>query len=382
LRFFRPTKRAFFVSRPNRFTITCRLDGKVVQAFLPNPGRLLELLLPGAPVYLEHSMSPGRRLPLTAVAVERESHRVVLHTHKANDVVRYLLQNRAIQRLQGFEILRGEVTRGKSRFDFLLKKKDQEALVEVKSCTLFSRRMAMFPDAITARGKKHLQELAHLSNKKTLCAVLFLIQWPRAQFFMPDFHTDLEFARAMMEARKKVLFFPLSVKWRADLSLLAREARHVAVLWDAVEREVQDGGSYLLVLRLPEDSEIAVGSLGRLGLRRGFYIYVGSAKKNLTERLERHKRLKKKVFWHIDYLRAASELRAVLPVRSTDRLECEISRALHSLAEWVVPGFGSSDCACPSHLFWTGENPVANPAFHNLLQHFRMERLIDKYTTT
>ena len=125
-----------------------------------------------------------------------------------------------------------------------------------------------------------------------------------------------------------------------------------------------------------------MGGLGRLGLRRGFYIYVGSAKKSLSKRLERHKRLKKKAFWHIDYLRAASELRAVLPVRSTDRLECEISRSLHTLAEWVVPGFGSSDCACPSHLFGIGENPLANPAFHNLLQHFRMERLIDKYTTT
>ena len=382
MRFFRPTKRAFFLSRPNRFTITCRLDGKVVQAFLPNPGRLLELLLPGAPVYLERAESPGRRLPLTAVAVERERHRVVLHTHRANDVARYLIQNGAVHGLQGFDVLRGEVTRGKSRFDFLLKKKDQEALVEVKSCTLFSDRMAMFPDAVTARGKKHLEELARLSGKETLCAVLFLIQWPRAEFFMPDFHTDLEFARAMMEVREKVLFLPLSVRWRSDLSLLAREAKHVAVLWEALEREVHDGGSYLLVLRLPEETRIAVGGLGRLRFRPGFYIYVGSAKRNLTARIERHRRLKKKAFWHIDYLRAASELHAVLPVRSTDRLECEIGRALHGLTEWLVPGFGSSDCACPSHLFGMGGNPLTNPAFHHLLQHFRMERLIDKYAPT
>jgi sugar fermentation stimulation protein A len=379
LRFFRPTKKAYFLSRPNRFTVRCRLDGKVVQAFLPNPGRLLELLFPGAPVYLERAESPGRRLPLTAVAVEREGHRVVLHTHKANDVARYLIQNGAVRGLQGFEILRGEVTRGKSRFDFLLEKKGQEALVEVKSCTLFSRRVAMFPDAVTARGKKHLEDLARLSDKGILCSVLFLIQWPLAEFFMPDFHTDLGFAKAMMEAREKVLFLPLSVKWRKDFSLVAREARHVAVLWEALDPEVHDGGSYLLVLRLPEETRIAVGGLGRLHLRSGFYVYVGSAAKNLTARLKRHRRLTKKAFWHIDYLRAASELRAVLPVRSADRLECEIAWALRGLADWVVPGFGSSDCSCPSHLFGMGENPLGHPAFHHLLQHFRMERLIDKY---
>jgi sugar fermentation stimulation protein A len=316
---------------------------------------------------------------LTAVAVERENHKVVLHTHRANDVARYLIQNGAVSELQGFEILRGEVTRGASRFDFLLKKKGREALVEVKSCTLFSRRMAMFPDAVTARGKKHLEELAHLSGKHTLCAVLFLIQWPRAAFFMPDFHTDLEFSRAMMETRESVLFCPLSVKWRADLSLLAKEARRVAVLWEAMEREVHDGGSYLLVLGLPEYTEFDAGGLGRLGLRPGFYIYVGSAKRNLKKRLDRHKRLKKKAFWHVDYLRAVAELRAVLPVRSSDRLECDIARALRGIAAWDVPGFGSSDCACPSHLFGLSEDPLATPAFHHLLQHFRMERLIDKY---
>jgi sugar fermentation stimulation protein A len=381
LRFFRPTRRAFFVSRPNRFTLTCHLDGKEVQAFLPNPGRLLELLIPGAPVYLEPAQNPSRRLSLTAVAVERERHRVVLHTHRANDVARYLIQSGAVHGLQGYEVLRGEVRRGKSRFDFLLKKKDREALVEVKSCTLFSRRAAMFPDAVTLRGKKHLEELARLSDKKTLCAVLFLIQWPQAEFFMPDFHTDLDFARAMMEARGKVLFLPLSVRWRIDLSLAAREARDVPVLWEALTREVQDGGSYLLVLRLRQETGIAVGALGRLRLRPGFYLYVGSAERNLTKRIDRHKRLKKKTFWHIDYLRAASELCAALPVRSTDRLECEIARALHPVTEWVVPGFGSSDCACPSHLFGMRENPLSNPRFHHLLQHFRMERLVDKYAT-
>jgi sugar fermentation stimulation protein A len=94
MKFFEPTKRCSFISRPNRFTVVCKMGGKEVKAFLPNPGRLQELLFPGAPIYLEHSSVPGRALAYTAVAAEREGRRVVLHTHKTNDVARYLIQEK------------------------------------------------------------------------------------------------------------------------------------------------------------------------------------------------------------------------------------------------------------------------------------------------
>jgi sugar fermentation stimulation protein A len=156
MKFFEPTKTCSFASRPNRFTVVCEKEGKKVRAFLPNPGRLQELLFPGVPIYLERSTVPGRALPYTAVAVEREGHRVVLHTHKTNHVARFLIQEKAIPALRDFDVVRSEVTMGKSRFDFLLRNGAQELVLEVKSCTLFGPRAAMFPDAVTARGKKHL----------------------------------------------------------------------------------------------------------------------------------------------------------------------------------------------------------------------------------
>jgi len=379
MRFFGPVEKAAFVSRPNRFTLLCKLEGRVVKAFLPNPGRLQELLLPGARVFLERTEIAERSLPLTAVAVEREGHRIVLHTHRTNDVARYLIETKALAHLREYDLVRSEVTRGNSRFDFLLRKGERELLLEVKSCTLFSRRAAMFPDAVTARGKKHLEELGRLSSSRTLSAVLFVIHWPRAQVFMPDFHTDLEFARTFLAVRDRVAFIPAAVRWRNDLSIRPLDTKVVDILWEAVEKEAHDRGSYLVVFRLPGKKLIRVGELGTISLRKGYYTYVGSARRGLSARLERHRRLRKTAFWHIDFLRAQAEFHAALPVRSADDLECEMAGALDGVSEGSVPGFGSSDCSCHSHLFWTPEDPLHSPRFHDFLQYYRMERLVDKY---
>lgn len=379
MKFFGPTRKASFVSRPNRFTLVCRLEGKKVKAFLPNPGRLQELLLPGVAVFLEKSSVPGRTLGYTAVAVERDGHRVVLHTHKTNDVARNLIQAKALPFLREFELVRSEVTMGNSRFDFLLRKGSRELILEVKSCTLFSPRAAMFPDAVTARGKKHLEELARLSSNHTHSAVLFVIHWPKAEVFMPDFHTDLEFARTLLAVRDRVTVIPAAVRWREDLSVLAEETRVVDVLWEAVEKEAHDRGAYLVLFRLPKQKTIRVGSLGDLALAAGYYTYVGSARRGLSARVERHRRLIKKAFWHIDDLGAQADFHAALPVRSSDDLECDMASAMSDLSDGSVPGFGCSDCACPSHLFWTREDPLHSLRFHAFLQHYRMERLVDKY---
>jgi sugar fermentation stimulation protein A len=359
--------------------MTCALNGEVVDAFLPNPGRLWELLLPDAPVYLEKTDDPFRQLSFTAVAVDREGERVVLHTQKTNDVARHLIEKSSVPGLEGYEVLKKEFMVGHSRFDFLLRKGKKDLLLEVKSCTLFSKRMAMFPDAVTSRGTRHLRELARLSDAGAACAVLFLIHWPRAECFLPDFHTDLEFARTMLDAEGKVRFFPMAVRWKKDLSLKASESKLLPAPVRILETELQDRGSYLLILRLASQARLKVGSLGRVDFGPGYYVYVGSAMTNLTERIERHRRLRKNFHWHIDYLRDNSEFLTALPVRSVDDLECEIAARMEEVADWSIPGFGSSDCSCPSHLFGFETLPLNLAPFHHLLQHFRMERLLSKY---
>jgi sugar fermentation stimulation protein A len=375
MEFFQNTVKAIFQSRPNRFVVECGLKNRIVRAYLPNPGRLWELFFPGAKLYLTRfPPSSERRLKHMAVAVERDGVPVMLHTHVNNTVARRLIERGQIPGLEGAEIVKPEITVGHSRFDFLLRKGNREILLEVKSCTLFNKTLAMFPDAITARGTKHLLELAELSRKGTAAAVLFIVHSPKVRYFMPEHHTDLEFSRTLLAVKDRVMIKALSVGWNKDLSL-GNEVRELTIPWDMVERESHDSGSYIVILRLPRDRHIPVGGLGDVKFRKGYYLYVGSAKKDLTRRINSHRSRRKNFFRHIDHLREHAEFHAALPVRASVDLECEIARALGKIAQRPVPGFGPPDCSCGSRLFGMDEDPVHSPAFISTLLHFRIDRL-------
>jgi len=376
VKFFNSPQKAVFLSRPNRFVVVCDLGGREVRAYLPNPGRLWELLLPGVTVYLEEAFREGRKLPFTAVAVERDGYPVMLHTHTNNDVAHYLIDMGLIPGLEGAAIVKREVTVGRSRLDFFLRKGKREIFLEVKSCTLFSKKVAMFPDAVTERGRRHLEELAALADGQTVSAVLFIIHCPSVEHFLPEYHTDLAFAETLLKVRKRVKIIPLAVGWRSDLSLMT-EVREIAMPWSMIEREAHDSGCYLLILRLRKGVTIAVGKLGRVSFREGYYTYVGSARKSLSKRVARHRRLRKQLFWHIDYLRSVAEFHTVFPIRTSDDLECEVAGAVKEVADGEVTGFGVSDCSCPAHLFRSDEDPMTDPLFHSLILHYRMARLFE-----
>jgi sugar fermentation stimulation protein A len=373
---------ARFVSRPNRFLVKCDLDGREMEAFLPNPGRLQELLLPGSNLHLaREGISTSRKTEYTVVGVERDNSLIMLHTHLTNEAVGRLLDNHLLPGFEAAVIVRREVRVGHSRFDFLLRDREGEIHVEVKSCTLFGNRVAMFPDAVTTRGARHLRELADLSRQGFRGAVIFVVHWPRARVFMPDYHTDLHFSRTLLAVRSWVRIVPIAVEWTAGLNL-SEKVTPLEIPWSYVENEAQDVGSYILILELKEDRSIPMGNGGERPFPKGFYLYVGSAMANLTARIERHVRLRKRFHWHVDWLRANAILRAALPIRCSDRLECDIANRLSRIADWSIPGFGCSDCSCRAHLFGTGEDPLERPAFHRVLQYFRMDRFEEKGFTS
>jgi sugar fermentation stimulation protein A len=109
-------------------------------------------------------------------------------------------------------------------------------------------------------------------------------------------------------------------------------------------------GSYVLLISLPEEHMITVGSLGPIRFSRGCYAYVGSALGGFRARLNRHLRTGKKPHWHIDYLLEEAVLDAIITGETREKTECKIARALAQKFGFV-PGFGASDCHCRSHLF-------------------------------
>jgi len=375
--FFPRIVKAVFRNRPNRFIVGCTVRNREVRAYLPNPGRLWELFYPGTILYLEKRRKERQRITdYTVAAVERDNRPIMLHTHVNNLVARQLIEEGRIPGLEGSAVVKPEVTIGRSRFDFLLGQAGRNVVVEVKSCTLVGNRIAMFPDAITVRGTKHLLELESIAKKGNKAAVLFLIHWPKAEYFMPEWHTDLELSRTLLSVKDRVLVRALSVEWLPNLTI--GQTREIAIPWGLIEQEAHDRGSYIFIVRLKRNRRLNIGGLEEVTFRKGFYCYVGSAKTHLTKRIGRHQRLRKKMHWHIDYLRAAADFHAALPIRASDDLECEIATALGKIADWQVPGFGSSDCGCPTHLFGLAEDPVHSRAFIDLLLYFRMDRL-EKY---
>jgi sugar fermentation stimulation protein A len=374
LNLFGKTYKATFIKRPNRFIVECRLNKRKVRAYLPNPGRLWELFLPGATLFLTKSSDPERKTQFTCVGVEKDGAPVMLHTHHTNTAVKWLIEKERIPSLRGYKIVRSEATFGKSRFDFLLEKNREKLVLEVKSYTLFGSNIAMFPDAPTTRGKKHLEELAGLSGKGLKTGVIFVVHSPLVKYFLPEYHTDLDFSKTFYSIRKKILINAIGLSWQNNLTL-SPVIRELKIPWDLIKREADDCGNYILIFHLKRPSRISAGGLGTVTFQKGYYLYVGSARKNLQRRIERHRRHRKNLFWHIDYLREKAEFIHALPVRSRKQLECEIASSLQKITQRSEQDFGSSDCNCSSHLFGMTGNPLRSPAFIRLLQHFRTDRL-------
>ena len=122
-------------------------------------------------------------------------------------------------------------------------------------------------------------------------------------------------------------------------------------------------GTYALVLELAESAEITVGKLGTFEFQPGYYIYVGSAfgPGGLNARIGRHLKKRKKLKWHIDYLREYAEITGVKFAESAENEECGwAAQFAEDGGIFPVKGFGSSDCRCFSHLlfFRSGRQPL------------------------
>jgi len=371
-------EKAKFLSRINRFVIQCLFRGKKIEVFLPNPGRLWELLWPGATIYFEKTPNTNRKLSYTAIAIERDGYPVFINTHLTNYLVEFLLQNDLIPGLEGVSVQQKEYSWGNSRFDFLLKKGEREIILEVKSCTLYGKYVAMFPDAVTRRGRKHIQELRELAKQGKEGAILFLIFSPTAKYFLPEYHTDPEFAHELFQAQEEISIFPLAIKLQDNFSKIS-SIELLQIPWPILEKENKNRGAYILILYLPLEKELHIGKLGPRHFPAGYYLYVGSAKKNLSQRIARHQRQNKNFFWHIDYFLNQAQFYKAIPIRSSTDIECALAGELQKIASWEIPGFGSSDCSCPSHLLGMKTDPLLNPAFISILQHFRMDIIFNSH---
>ncbi|MBO9451851.1 DNA/RNA nuclease SfsA [Tropicibacter sp. R16_0] len=172
---------ARLIRRYKRFLADCTLeDGREVTAHCANPGSMMGLAEPGSKIWLEPNDDPKKKLKYGWRLVDHENgHFTGVDTSVPNRALRATLEARAIPELAAYVTVRAEVKYGeKSRIDFLLSGPDlPDAYVEVKSVTL-SRQpgLAEFPDSVTARGTKHLNELAAMVDQGHRAIMLYLVQ--------------------------------------------------------------------------------------------------------------------------------------------------------------------------------------------------------------
>ncbi len=172
---------ARLIRRYKRFLADCRLeDGREITAHCPNPGSMMGLAEPGMKIWLEPNDDPKKKLKFGWRLVDHENgHFTGVDTSLPNKAIRAALQARQIAALANYTTVRPEVKYGtNSRVDFLLSTPDlPDAYVEVKSVTLSREHdLAEFPDSVTARGAKHLGELAKVASAGHRAVLLYLVQ--------------------------------------------------------------------------------------------------------------------------------------------------------------------------------------------------------------
>ena len=192
-----PMVEGVFLDRPNRFIANVLVDGKEIVCHVKNTGRCKELLIPGCRVWLQREERPGRKTPYSLITVEKGDRLVNLDSQAPNRAA-----YEWIEKEWRPDVLQREKTFGNSRFDLYFEKDGRKGFIEVKGVTLEEDGVALFPDAPTERGVKHIRELISCVGQGYEAYSLFVIQMKGVHRFMPNERTHPEFGAALREAAK------------------------------------------------------------------------------------------------------------------------------------------------------------------------------------
>lgn len=200
-----PMLRGKLLKRYKRFLADIELEnGDIVTAHCPNSGSMKNLIEDNPFVHISQSDNPKRKLRYTLELIERGDDLVMAHSVKANTVTVEAINEGVISQLADYETIRTEVPYGTgSRIDILLENAEQKCYVEVKSVTLLEGKTLMFPDAVTTRGQKHLQELINVKKDGHRAVIFFAALHTGGDAFSPAYHIDPTYGKMLREAQQE-----------------------------------------------------------------------------------------------------------------------------------------------------------------------------------
>jgi len=195
------------IKRYKRFFADIKFKNKIITAHCPNPGSMFKLLKEGNPVWFTESKNEKRKLKYTLQIIEVDGVKFCINTHITNKVIKESLDNKLIDVLKIYDLVRSEKKFGKNtRFDFFLTdtKGDRKAFLEAKSVSLSRKKgHAEFPDAVTDRGKKHLENLILAHQQGYESYLIFLIQIENCKTFGIASDIDPVYSKVFKDALKK-----------------------------------------------------------------------------------------------------------------------------------------------------------------------------------
>jgi len=192
------------IKRYKRFFVDIKHQNRTIIAHCPNSGSMLGLLNAGNKVWFSVSDNPKRKLKYTLQIIEIGSKLVGVNTHLSNKIILESLKAKKIKILRKFTKIQPESKfSNNTRFDFLISNSKEKCFLEVKNVTLVREKdIAEFPDAITSRGTKHLNELVKAKKKGYKSYLLFLIQREDCKFFKIAKDIDVNYQNAFNLALK------------------------------------------------------------------------------------------------------------------------------------------------------------------------------------
>ena len=191
-----------FIQRDNRFRATVEVGGQPAWAHVPNSGRLEELLVSGRPVLLRQVESPHRKTQYDLVLVKVGRILVSADARLPTKLVHEAIAAGRLPEFSGYRTIHQEISHGDSRLDLVLEGDRGRCFIEVKSVTLVEEGMALFPDAPTQRGRRHVEELARAVQEGERAAIVFVIQREDAVAFAPNDAADPAFGQALRQAAR------------------------------------------------------------------------------------------------------------------------------------------------------------------------------------
>jgi len=186
-----------FISRHNRFIAEVEVNGNIEICHVKNTGRCKELLIPGTKVYVNAADNPSRTTKFDLVAVYKGDTLINMDSQAPNRAFgEYLRQGKFLD-IGVPQVVKAEAKYRASRFDFYIETAARKAFIEVKGVTLEKNGIAMFPDAPTERGIKHLNELATCISNGYDAYVVFVIQMKGISHFTPNYKTHAAFGETL-----------------------------------------------------------------------------------------------------------------------------------------------------------------------------------------